>query len=99
MFTQVTEARAKVAQMQLPDILTNPRTFKQFEEDQAASSGALGRLIAISEKYPALKSDENFLASQSQLEGTENRIALAAAITSMPCKLTIRRCTRFLTGG
>jgi LemA protein len=77
-FTQVTEARAKVAQMQLPaDILTNPQAFKQFEDNQAALSGALGRLIAISENYPALKSDQNFLALQSQLEGTENRIAVA----------------------
>src|SRR5215472_248714 len=77
-FTQVTEARAKVAQMQLPaDILTNPQAFKQFEQNQAALSGALGRLIAISENYPTLKSDQNFLALQSQLEGTENRIAVA----------------------
>ncbi|HYK64374.1 MAG TPA: LemA family protein [Patescibacteria group bacterium] len=77
-FTQVTEARAKVAQMQLPaDILTNPQAFKQFEQNQAQLSGALGRLIAISENYPALKSDQNFLALQSQLEGTENRIAVA----------------------
>jgi LemA protein len=77
-FTQVTEARAKVAQMQLPpDILTNPQAFKQFENNQAQLSGALGRLIAISENYPALKSDQNFLALQSQLEGTENRIAVA----------------------
>ena len=77
-FTQVTEARAKVAQMQLPpDILTNPQAFKEFESNQAQLSGALGRLIAISENYPALKSDQNFLALQSQLEGTENRIAVA----------------------
>lgn len=77
-FTQVTEARAKVAQMQLPpDILTNPQAFKEFENNQAQLSGALGRLIAVSENYPALKSDQNFLALQSQLEGTENRIAVA----------------------
>ena len=77
-FTAVTEARAKIGQMQLPpDILTNPQAFKQFEQNQAALSSALGRLIAVSENYPALKSDQNFLALQSQLEGTENRIAVA----------------------
>ncbi len=76
--TGVTEARAKATQMQLPpDILTNPAAFQQFEKNQAALSGALGRLLAISEQYPQLKSDQNFLALQSQLEGTENRIAVA----------------------
>src|ERR1700693_533025 len=74
----VTEARAKATQMQLPaDILTNPEAFRQFGENQAALQGALGRLLAVSESYPALKSDQNFLALQSQLEGTENRIAVA----------------------
>jgi LemA protein len=74
----VTEARAKATQMQLPsDILTNPGAFRQFEQNQAALQGALGRLLAVSESYPALKSDQNFLALQSQLEGTENRIAVA----------------------
>jgi LemA protein len=76
--TQVTEARAKATQMQLPaDILSNPQAFHQFEQNQAAVGGALGRLLAVSEAYPALKSDQNFLALQSQLEGTENRIAVA----------------------
>jgi LemA protein len=76
--TAVTEARAKATQMQLPsDILTNAEAFQQFEKNQAALSGALGRLLAISEQYPQLKSDQNFLALQSQLEGTENRIAVA----------------------
>jgi LemA protein len=76
--TAVTEARAKATQMQLPpDILTNPEVFQQFEKNQAALSGALGRLLAISEQYPQLKSDQNFLTLQSQLEGTENRIAVA----------------------
>src|SRR6516165_1181619 len=74
----VTEARAKATQMQLPaDFLTNPEAFRQFEQNQAALQGALGRLLAVSESYPALKSDQNFLALQSQLEGTENRIAVA----------------------
>ena len=76
--TQVTEARAKATQMQLPaDILSNPQAFHQFEQNQAAIGGALGRLLAVSEAYPALKSDQNFLALQSQLEGTENRISVA----------------------
>jgi LemA protein len=76
--TQVTEARAKATQMQLPaDVLTNPEAFKQFEQNQGALTGALGRLLAVSEAYPQLKSDQNFLALQSQLEGTENRIAVA----------------------
>ena len=76
--TEVTEARAKATQMRLPpDVLTNPEAFKQFEQNQAALSGALGRLLAVSERYPDLKSNQNFLALQSQLEGTENRIAVA----------------------
>lgn len=76
--TAVTEARAKATQLRLPDnILSNPEAFKQFEQSQAALGGALGRLLAVSEQYPQLKSDQNFLALQSQLEGTENRIAVA----------------------
>ena len=76
--TQVIEARAKATQVQLPaDILSNPQAFHQFEQNQAAIGGALGRLLAVSENYPDLKSNQNFLALQSQLEGTENRIAVA----------------------
>ena len=61
--TEVTEARAKATQMQLPpDILSNPDKFKEFEQNQAALGGALGRLLAVSEKYPDLKSNQNFLA-------------------------------------
>jgi LemA protein len=64
--------------MQLPaDILSNPQAFHQFEQNQAAIGGALGRLLAVAEAYPDLKSNQNFLALQSQLEGTENRIAVA----------------------
>src|ERR671920_1853940 len=55
----------------------DPEKFKQFQEAQSQLSGALGRLIAVSENYPDLKSNQNFLALQSQLEGTENRIAVA----------------------
>lgn len=76
--TQVIEARAKATQVQLPaDILSNPQAFHQFEQNQAAIGGALGRLLAVSENYPDLKSNQNFLALQSQLEGTENRISVA----------------------
>jgi len=76
--TEVTEARARATQMQLPaDILSNPEKFHQFEQNQGALGSALGRLLAVSEKYPDLKSNQNFLALQSQLEGTENRIAVA----------------------
>jgi LemA protein len=76
--TSVVEARAKATQMQIPpDIVTNPDAFKQFQENQAQLSGALGRLLAIVENYPDLKSNQNFLALQSQLEGTENRIAVS----------------------
>ncbi len=76
--TQVTEARAHATQMQLPaDILSNPQALHEFEQNQAAIGGALGRLLAVAEAYPDLKSNQNFLALQSQLEGTENRIAVA----------------------
>ena len=76
--TEVVEARAKATQVQLPpDILTNPEAFQKFQEAQNSLTGALGRLLAIIENYPDLKSNQNFLALQSQLEGTENRIAIA----------------------
>ncbi|HXE15806.1 MAG TPA: LemA family protein [Stellaceae bacterium] len=76
--TEVTQARASASQMKIPsDILTNPAAFKEFQANQAQLSGALGRLLVTVEKYPDLKSNQNFLALQSQLEGTENRIAVA----------------------
>ncbi|HET9572302.1 MAG TPA: LemA family protein [Methyloceanibacter sp.] len=76
--TEVTEARAKATQVQIPpDILTNPEAFQKFQEAQGALTGALSKLLAITEKYPDLKSNQNFLALQSQLEDTENRIATA----------------------
>jgi LemA protein len=75
---EVTEARAHATQMTLPpDILSNPDAFHKFEQNQAALGGALGRLLAVSEAYPDLKSNQNFLVLQSQLEGTENRISVA----------------------
>jgi LemA protein len=77
---EVTKARASATQVQLqlpPDILTNPDAFKKLQEAQSQLSGALGRLLVASERYPELKSNQNFLALQSQLEGTENRIAVS----------------------
>jgi LemA protein len=74
----VTTARARATSIQIPaDVVTNPEEFKKFQDAQAQLTGALGRLLAVSERYPDLKSNQNFLALQSQLEGTENRIAVA----------------------
>jgi LemA protein len=74
----VTEARAKATQVKVDaSDLTDPEKLKQFQDAQNQLSGALGRLLAVSENYPDLKSNANFLALQSQLEGTENRIAVA----------------------
>jgi LemA protein len=73
----VVEARAKATQSVSADTLTNPDAFKNFQANQDALSGALSRLMVVVERYPELKSNENFLALQSQLEGTENRIAVA----------------------
>lgn len=76
--TSVVEARARATQVRVDaSQLTDPEKMKQFQDAQNQLSGALGRLIAISENYPDLKSNQNFLALQSQLEGTENRIAVA----------------------
>jgi LemA protein len=76
--TAVTEARAKVASMQVsPDLIDNPEQLQRFEDAQQPLSGALSRLMVVVERYPDLKSNQNFLALQSQLEGTENRISVA----------------------
>jgi LemA protein len=76
--TSVTEARAKATQIRVDaSQLTDPEKLKQFQDAQSQLSGALGRLLAVSEAYPDLKSNANFLALQSQLEGTENRINVA----------------------
>jgi LemA protein len=78
--TGVTEARAKATQAQInlpPDILTNPDAMKKYAEAQNQLTGALGRLLVVSERYPDIKSGANFMALQNQLEGTENRIAIA----------------------
>ena len=76
----VVEARARATQPQVqvtPEQLSDPEAFKAFQESQAGLTGALSRLLAIVENYPDLKSNQNFLALQAQLEGTENRIAVA----------------------
>jgi len=76
--TAVVEARSKVGSMQVsPDIINDPAKLQQFEQAQQQLSGALSRLMVVVEKYPDLKSNQNFLALQSQLEGTENRISVA----------------------
>ena len=76
--TAVVEARAKATQVKIDaSQLTDPDKLKQFQDAQNQLSGALGRLLAVSENYPDLKSNQNFLALQSQLEGTETRIAVA----------------------
>jgi LemA protein len=75
---EVTQARASATQVKVDaSTLTNQAAFQQYEQAQNQLSGVLGRLMMIQEKYPDLKSNTNFLALQSQLEGTENRIAVA----------------------
>jgi LemA protein len=74
----VIEARAKVSQMNVsPEILNDPAAFKAFEQNQAALTSALSRLMVVVEAYPDLKANQNFLQLQAQLEGTENRISVA----------------------
>lgn len=76
--TAVVQARAQATQIRIDaSQLTDPEKVKQFLQAQNQLTGALGRLLAVSENYPELKSNQNFLALQSQLEGTENRIAVA----------------------
>ncbi len=76
--TEVVEARAKATSVQVPaDILTNPDAMKNFQDAQSQLGGALGRLLAVVERYPDIKSGQNFLALQSQLEGIENKIRIA----------------------
>jgi LemA protein len=76
--TQVTEARAKATQIKVDaSTVTDPAKFKEFQDAQNALTGALGRLLVTVERYPDLKSNQNFLALQSQLEATENQVAVA----------------------
>ncbi|WP_317993157.1 LemA family protein [Bartonella gliris] len=77
-FTNVIEARAKATQVNInADMLNNPEIMQQYLNNQANLSSALSRLMAVVENYPDLKANQNFLALQSQLEGTENRISVA----------------------
>ena len=74
---EVTELRSKVGQIKIsPDDLSDEEKFKQYQQAQDQLSGALSRLLVVAENYPQLKANENFLALQTQLEGTENRIAV-----------------------
>jgi LemA protein len=76
--TQVTEARARVGSIQAtPELLENPEAFQRFTQAQGEMTSALSRLLAVSENYPQLKADGAFRDLQAQLEGTENRIAVA----------------------
>ncbi|HEY6136953.1 MAG TPA: LemA family protein [Thermoanaerobaculia bacterium] len=83
-FEAVTNARARVGQVSVPpgppgsatDITTNPQAMAQYEQAQAGLGNALSRLLVVVERYPELKANQNFLELQSQLEGTENRIAV-----------------------
>ncbi|MFI5145523.1 MAG: LemA family protein [Ignavibacteria bacterium] len=75
--TEVTEMRSKVGQIKLSaDDLSDEDKFKKFQEAQDQFSGAISRLLVVAENYPQLKANENFLSLQTQLEGTENRIAV-----------------------
>ena len=77
-FVEVTQARASATQVKVDaSTITNPAAFQQYQAAQDRLTGVLGRLMVIQERYPDLKSNENFLALQSQLEGTENRISVA----------------------
>lgn len=76
--TEITLARTQATQMKISaETLNDPQAFAQFQDAQNKLSTGIGRLLAISENYPNLKSNENFIALQSQLEGTENRVAVA----------------------
>lgn len=77
-FTQVTQARARVGSIQVtPELLNNPEEFARFQAAQGQLTASLSRLLVVSENYPQLKSDANFRDLQAQLEGTENRITVA----------------------
>lgn len=74
----VVQARANATKVTItPETVNDPEAFKKFEQAQGALSSALSRLLAVSENYPDLKANQNFMALQSQLEGTENRISVA----------------------
>ncbi|KHJ36506.1 LemA family protein [Pedobacter puniceum] len=75
--TQVIEARAKATSVQVDPTKLTPETLQKFQASQGQLSQALGRLMVVSEQYPELKANQNFLELQAQLEGTENRITVA----------------------
>lgn len=76
--TEVTQARANVAGLKVDkEVLENPELFKKYQEAQSQMTSALSRLLAVTENYPDLKANEQFRDLQVQLEGTENRIAVA----------------------
>ena len=72
----ITEARSHAGGTISSDVFNDPQKFKAFQESQGALSSALSRLLVVSENYPNLKADQNFIALQAQLEGTENRISV-----------------------
>jgi LemA protein len=75
---QVIEARSKATSVNIdPNVINNPEAFKRFEQAQNQLSSALSRLLVVVERYPELKANQNFRDLQAQLEGTENRIAVA----------------------
>jgi len=77
-YTAVAEARAKAGEIKISeDLLKNPAAFAQFQQAQGELGSALSRLLVTVERYPELKANQNFLDLQNQLEGTENRIAVA----------------------
>jgi LemA protein len=76
-YTAVAEARAKAGQVTMSkDVLNDPAAFQKFQESQSQLTSAISRLLVVAENYPQLKANQNFLELQSQLEGTENRIAV-----------------------
>ena len=76
-YTAVTEARSRVGQIKVtPEMLNDPNAFAKFQKAQGELGSAISRLLVVSENYPQLKANQNFLDLQSQLEGTENRIAV-----------------------
>ena len=97
---EVTEARAKATQVQIPpDILTNPEAFQKFQQAQGELTGALSRLLAITENYPDLKSNQNFLALQSQLEARRIASPSHGATTSRRSRTTTPRSGPFPAAG
>ncbi len=97
----VTEARARVGAIQAtPELINDPEAFQKFQQAQGELSSALARLLAVVEAYPDLKSDQNFRDLQAQLEGTENRIAVARnryIATVQEYNTTVRRFPTNLT--